>query len=215
MKDLNCYISVPLGVNTDGLRRVLADLDVRVSSLDELSPAGSNFLSVIEKEMRDADFVCVVLDRKVENPNVLFELGLAVGLSRPILIVAEDRFALPAVLISFPVVQASADNVDALSFHLKIFLQNFKQSAKAAKVAPLHRWRRAPTTGRVGQLFFRDGRSQGVSSEGQKFEELILSALREKGLEAIGNPEFKNTGDVARPDVVAWFPEAPPGLAIE
>lgn len=132
-KPLTCFVSVPRGANTDGLRRALDNLDVRVGALDELSPAGSNFVAIIENEMRAADFVCVVLGRGLENSSALFELGLAVGLGRPILIVAQDRNALPATMAAYPVVQASANDIEALSFHLRIFLQNFRQSANAAK----------------------------------------------------------------------------------
>jgi len=205
MATLNCYISFSVGTSTAGLRQALSALNVRVSSLEDLSPAGLNFVSVIEKQIKDADFLCVVLDRKAQNANPLFELGLAVGLNKPVFIVAENRNDAPAALSSFPIVQSTADNEEVLKFHLNMFLQNLKRSKQARAPVILNRLRRRRTEPRSEVKS-----PKTAASSAQEFEDLILTSLKSKGVGTVGGPEFKTLDELGRPDAVAWFSDAPP-----
>jgi nucleoside 2-deoxyribosyltransferase len=213
---ISCYLSIPLGINTGTLRHALADLNVQVSSLEELSPAGSNFASAIQKQMNDADFVCVVLTD--QNPNVLFELGLAIGLGRPVIIVAEPRAnLLPPVLTSFPIVQSSADNVEALKFHLRIFLENLKRvrSEKKAKSENVIKPRgigRIPTAAPITGTLRRFTERQALPSTAREFEKLISDALESRRIEFLRGGAFGSVSESVRPDIVAWFPDAPPDI---
>src|ERR1700682_3630212 len=83
-----CYVSTPFGVNTDSLSRALAERGIEATRLDNLTP-GSEIPSVARAAVKEADFVCAVLPVGMPYGNVLFELGIAAGLGKPLFLIVD------------------------------------------------------------------------------------------------------------------------------
>jgi hypothetical protein len=111
------YVSAP---NDLDLRPLLAGLKRRGAEpyvLSDVAPLGAEILQSLRVAIERADPVLVVLgDAPTANPFV--EAGLALGLGKPVLIVAAPGAAVPADLAGQVIARARPDDVDAISFAL-------------------------------------------------------------------------------------------------
>src|SRR5262245_35707401 len=110
-----CFIAAPRGVDVTPLRVELAARGVM--SWDDASvligPSGRESL---ESAIADVDFVCAVAPDGPTDPNVLLELGVAIGSHRPILLFAAPKAELPATLRTLPYARASLKDTEAVRF---------------------------------------------------------------------------------------------------
>lgn len=80
--------------------------------IDTVSLRPNNLISDLSTAIHSADAVIGVISEV--RPNVLFEIGFAVGAARPILIVARPPSSVPGDLAEFPLVEATmGDRLDA------------------------------------------------------------------------------------------------------
>jgi hypothetical protein len=131
---LRCFLSSPFLVDTGSVRRVLQDLNVETTSIDDFPPAGQTPVEAVSAQIRRASFVLSVItgDR---NAAVLFELGLAMGLGKPVFLVADDKDHLAASLLSLPFVVTSLNDVETLRFHMEAFLASLALPRKTSTVS--------------------------------------------------------------------------------
>jgi hypothetical protein len=78
----------------------------------------------MESAIAEVDFVCAVVPDGPADPNVLLELGVAIGAHRPLLLFAAPKAELPGTLRSVPYARASLKDIEAVRFHLDTFLKN-------------------------------------------------------------------------------------------
>lgn len=129
---LTCYVSSPQLVDTGPLRNLLADLGVQAIAVDTLPTAGEALAPLLRDWLRQASFVLAVLPHG-SSPNVYLEIGLALGLSRPLFLLVDGDGELPFALQRLPSLRASFDDVETIRFHLEAFIANLRQQgAKAA-----------------------------------------------------------------------------------
>jgi hypothetical protein len=111
------FISAPGGANLgpliDGLRRRGAEPYV----LSDVAPLGASILQSVQQAIVRADRVLVVLSDE-GMPTSLFEAGVAVGLGKPVVVVAEPQMRLPEGLSGFLTIRARPDDLDAINFAL-------------------------------------------------------------------------------------------------
>lgn len=81
---LKCYISSPASFDLTKIETTLNQLDIDYHSFYDFS-IGTTFSDLIKRKLRESDFVIGILEN--ENSNVLFELGVAEGLSKPTFII--------------------------------------------------------------------------------------------------------------------------------
>ena len=127
---LTCYISSPLLVDTSPLRKLLAELGVTPIGVEELPTAGQAIASTLESWMRHTSFVCAILPA-AQSANVLFEIGLALGLGHRTFIVAEDGADIPLPIERVPHLIAALDDTDTIRFHLEAFIASLPTPTKA------------------------------------------------------------------------------------
>jgi hypothetical protein len=74
-----------------------------------------------------SDFIACILPQNVQ-PNLIFELGMAIGLGKPLLLFAEGPESLPFDLKSFRALTVDLISTDALNSFLEAFLQTIPDS---------------------------------------------------------------------------------------
>jgi hypothetical protein len=92
-----CFIALPRRPEFDELRNALVD-QLRSLKIDVI---GDESYSV-EEAVQAADFV--IVDVTGGNANVMFEFGLAAGMRKPVLAIAQDRDDLPSDVRSYRVI---------------------------------------------------------------------------------------------------------------
>src|SRR6266508_4303536 len=92
-----CFISAPRNVDTTPLREALSARGVR-SWDDAAMLPGSSWKQTVESAIADVDFVCGVIPDALTDPNVLLELGVAIGAGRPLLLFVAPKAELPPSL---------------------------------------------------------------------------------------------------------------------
>lgn len=128
---LRCFLSAPNFVDTTALREILAHLEVEVSSIENLPPAGDLPTARLVDQIRNASFVLCVLPAE-RGGAALFELGVGIGLGKPVFLVVENKESLATGLLSLPLVISPPDASETLRFHLEAFIDNLKLPAKTS-----------------------------------------------------------------------------------
>lgn len=184
------YVSAPSDLDLrpllDGLKRRRAEPYV----LSDVAPLGEEMLQSLRLAIQRADQVLVVLG-DVPAPNPMFEAGLALGLGKPLLIIAAPGAIVPTDLSGQVVVRARPDDLGAINFVLNHVQQR-----------PTRDNRRAPGLGGrplgpsvVDVLLARLSASD--NSEASSIRVLI------EAIEASGGVAAANTGDAGF-DLGVW-----------
>ncbi len=112
----------------------------RILNLESVERGSSVFLDTTVELIRAADAVLVVLADH-DRPNTLVETGLAMGLGRPVLLIAEDAaisdgLVPDRLLVGLPRVRAKLGDGDALRFHVGAFLDGVVQDRDRPRSIP-------------------------------------------------------------------------------
>jgi hypothetical protein len=117
-----CFVAIPKDRSFEGVRRVvteaLHEFDVR--DVDESQPGGSS-VSNISEILERVDFV--IADVTVAS-NVLYLLGVADGLRKPILIMTQNRVPLPGDLAHRQLLSYDPGEVSKLRDFLRYWIQD-------------------------------------------------------------------------------------------
>src|SRR5688500_7694627 len=108
-----CFISAPFGFDVFPLMLALGERHISSTRLDDLAP-GESIIASVQREIRQADLVCVVLPGGYRQNNSIFEAGLALGRGRPVLILAESDVDIPFELGQLRYVRTSLSDRQAL-----------------------------------------------------------------------------------------------------
>jgi len=94
-KKIKCYISSDSSYDLSRLENILFKLGVETHNFYDFS-VGSSFSDLIKRKIRESDFIVALITQK--NQNVLFELGVAEALGKPIFLLVEHDIKLPFFL---------------------------------------------------------------------------------------------------------------------
>lgn len=118
---VNCYISTPSDFELTKLETILDNQNIEHHSFYDFS-IGNSFSDLISRKIRESDFVIAVLQS--DNANVLFELGVAVGLKKPTFILIDKDFKVPFFLDSKLYYQTNFKDLALIELALKNFVQD-------------------------------------------------------------------------------------------
>lgn len=121
-----CFIVAPVTVDTGRLRHLLRKLNIDTQDALSLPPNPGSILSSIESAIRSADFVCAVVPSTLPA-NILFEIGLAYGVRKPLFLIVDRDVRLPIDLVDVFHVLASPEDIDAIEFNLQNFLEHIEK----------------------------------------------------------------------------------------
>jgi hypothetical protein len=198
-RKLKCFISAAAGINIGNAVRVLKEL--RVELIEAVPPAGTESLSSIRVLIEKSDFVLGIVADERGAASTLFEVGIAIGLGKPIVTVSSSQQILPNALRGFFSVVARPDDEEALRFNLPIFIKNLKHSAPA-NVIKTETTRRNVIPRAAGD---RDQPNLFLQFHSDDIEKEIVQYLRSFLRATL--VESKAPAD--KPDIVAWLPGLP------
>ncbi len=90
-----CYISAPSDFDLTKIELLLSKLNVDYHNFYDFS-IGTTFSDLISRKIRESDFIISILTS--ENANVLFELGVAEGMKKPVFILIDKDYKVPFFL---------------------------------------------------------------------------------------------------------------------
>jgi hypothetical protein len=119
-----CFISAPAAAPTALLRRALEERGIQWSDAATATPVGSSILDTLTAAISGSDFTCAVMTKDRSVGSVLFELGVATGTRRPVLVFVEPGVEYPKFLQSLAYAQIKLEEREALNLHLDAFLKH-------------------------------------------------------------------------------------------
>jgi hypothetical protein len=112
-----CFVSAPQGTELEAVHASLLAHGITPIVPQELR-AGTDLASEVQRALRQADLIIGVFPAARESPWVLFELGQAWALGKPIVLIAPPGVQVPSPLQGLLVLQITPDNRAALDFTL-------------------------------------------------------------------------------------------------
>jgi len=204
-KKLRCYMSAPVFVDTHPLEQLFNEIGVRVDNAMAIAAAGQSIASVVRTLIQDADFVCGVFPDEGEvNPNVAMEIGMAIGMGRPVFMIKEGDQPLPMSLMDFSYVKSAPDQTEVIKYHLQAFIKNMESSTKAV----LSKSNKKIKKHQVPTGMIKDLRRRGLNNQINEIEltHLIAKFFTEMGAQVTVDSKLE---DGSRPDIVFWLNDVP------
>jgi len=184
------------------LRKQLEDRQVTCFSLDRISASSGSTVSV-QSLIQRSDFVAGILPSGLSQ-NVAFELGVALGLGKPLLLFAHKSSPVPFDLASVNILQIERLDQTTWNDYIEAFLRtirpsktDFQKSGTRKEANPSRRWRE------IRAEFTRLLEKPDSSFE-RNFERLVERAFKQGGfsLTASPGPEFGADFALASPKLI-------------
>jgi hypothetical protein len=121
-----CYISAPSDFDLTKIEKVLSKLDIDYHNFYDFS-IGTTFSDLIERKIRESDFIVSILTS--ENANVLFELGIAEGMKKPVFILIDKNFKVPFFLERKLYYQTNFEDTKLIELALSNFIVDINAKA--------------------------------------------------------------------------------------
>lgn len=170
-------------------------LGVRTLNLEDDLLPGLSGAATTQSLITDADLVCAAL-RETNSPNVYVELGYALGLRRPTLVISEAP-SLPIDLAEILWIKAPLDDRAALTFQLRAALANIDSlRPRRRRLRPTIPSQRKPLSQKL----------TSSRAPGSDLERDLLTALEASPEIELITPQPQVIGErVYIPDFAVWF----------
>ncbi len=188
-----CFISAKYGVELGTLQRVLDDVNVEWAWAHS-SPHGSTVVEAVSQAIKRADFVVGVITDDDINANVMLEVGIAIGLEIPVLLLTTGKKPVPFDLASFRHFNTNLNDAKLLSLQLDLFVRSLATS-KADKRRPV-----TSSSGDISRI-----KDQPAPKLFNSALEQIISAAIHKAGGRVTIPSHSGQG--LAPDLLMWLPE--------
>jgi hypothetical protein len=199
----SCYLVSSLETDLAPLLRVLRHKNIRVSTAENLAP-GVSIAGEVRREIRDADFVIGVLSRSISDANVFYEIGVAYGLEKRILLFATRADEkLPLDLERHYVVRSPLANVEAVEFAINQLLNAPTPLPKRSTSRPKPR---SKPLGRKATDFLKRFDDLPSSGSARALEDLVRDLLNACDLDVVSEATEKEL----RADFAVWSDELEP-----
>jgi Holliday junction resolvase len=201
-----CFLSAPFGANLAALTRALDRAEIQWEWAKDNPASAARLPGDVRRIIREVDMVIGVLMATSADSNTIFEIGVAVGLAKPVLLVVTEDAPIPFSVSELPLLRASLNDESAINLHLDLLKRSVLQGFKYA-VSP------APRKG-THMPAPQSSQSAGARNtlEGLGFEAAIASVLEKAGAAVIRQPESSGAEEKLRPDVLFWLPGGDPDL---
>lgn len=197
LKSRTAFIAAPSTSDTDVLFQALRDRGIETIRLDEMM-AGVSITESIRTSIEQADYVIAVMEENSPSANVLFELGMATGMGKQVLVLAPGHGEIPFPLSGLTYLRTGSQNRQAIEFGLDQLLAA-PDKVKAVPQAPSFR-ETHPIGGLADQLLekLRGSRSAGELRDVEIIR-IIHAAIRESGVTtlAMGSKVERRYADLA------------------
>jgi len=199
-----CFVSAPAGVNLTRIKQILLERDIEFIHPSEVLSHGQSISEKVSKLISLSDIFIAVFDNIHENGNTLFELGLAAGYKKQIIILTPPSFSLPSDLTGYLILRVTQDNLDALGFSLDQMLTATLKKLKKRETKTYNdiKKTRKPISNKIHELKIKlDELDPRVAS--YTLERFVADLLKESGISVIQQSEKPDTGA----DFAIWSDE--------
>ena len=198
MKLRRCFISAQTGEASAALAQAFADRGVESFRADDLVP-GLPLTPELLHQLQAADFMCALVNDGGVAPNILFELGAAHVLRKPIILFTTSYDRLLGALQGVYVVRANVENLPSAAAEIDRFLRHAKTLPPIDKTAADQRQKPNLSWAKEELAALRRER---FSDREIRFERLVSEMFRRAGAEVVreGRPEGNWTADL-----VVWL----------
>jgi len=132
---MNCFISLSTEVGNafgDKIRKILLRNNITPIDIYDFS-IGGNLTNLLEDKIKKTDMFLAIITNL--SPYVFYEIGIAKGLNKPILIVLSKNIdTYPSFLNEFLYVKANSNDDENIDFALKQFVKNQLKQKKREKI---------------------------------------------------------------------------------
>jgi hypothetical protein len=190
-----CFISAQAGAATKALAEAFASRGIECFRPDDIAPR-SELTPELLHHLEAADFVGALLNDAGAAPNVMFELGAAYNLRKPIILFTTTYDRLLSGLRGIYVVRATIDEIASVSADIDRFLHHagagalVDQEGNQQKQRPSLSWTRDELA---------DLRSTPGGDRGRRFERLVGEVFRRSGGEVVQAPSDEGA------DLIVWL----------
>lgn len=182
-----CFISAPYGMDLGVLPTLLDERQI-AWNWSEDAPVGTRYALTIQR----CDFVIAILNGTQNDQRILYEIGLAEGLCKPIFVIATSKRVGRFARSLFILVNAKLSERAPLSFHLDAFLSTPHETIFERKRPSLSSQAFEPKEPAVPAQRFHS-----------QLEALVYATITEIGGSAIAEPQDRDSG--IRPDLLMWL----------
>lgn len=203
-KERHCFIIAASDADVAPLRDALARRGIHSSDALGVNPE-SPLSTTIESAIRSATFVCAVVPIG-RNDAVMFEIGVAVGTGRPLLLFVQPG-ASPPTDIGIAYTSLALTNAEALDFHLGAFLDHLstRQRRPSADTAPTSPRSRIDASRELEALRMLDTSTNPAAG----LEDFVQGLFHDAGFLVEAGPSTGNR----RVDLAVWLDELQPVIA--
>lgn len=190
-----CFITAPASANLDVLTDALRRRDIRVVVPHDLRPGAELGVEIVNF-MSAVDLVIGVLTRERRSEWLLFELGLAWGQGKRVVLFAPPNSAhIPTTLRRFLTVRANPSNREAVEFALDQLLA----APEPVRIEVATRKETRPL-GPTSEAYLQGSLAQSTSVSPAGLETLVAEALREAGVDVVSTSGRRDLGA----DLAIW-----------
>lgn len=179
---MKCFISYSYNTDISVIKRVLEDKNISFISPIESLEYGNAVLQAINRQIKDCDFVVAVLDG---STNVAFEIGLAMGVKKPVFAISLDNKKKPIFLEGLIYTIAEPTNYEKINYSFEIFYNNLpkrKEKITSSILGPKSKTKKE-FKGKLLEEGFVNSITNLDKISGFEFEELIATVLKKLDLE--------------------------------
>jgi Restriction endonuclease len=202
---LTCFIAAEHSAERSLLRRQLEERKVTCFSLDRAATVSGQTVSVYAL-IQHSDFVVGILPSNA-SPNVVFELGIALGLNKPLLLFGDRSSAIPSDLSAINILKLDKLIPEAWSGYIDAFLQTVRATRALGTKSPGHKRGEAGRRWREIRADFARLQEKRGAQSATEFERLIERAFIRGGFPASPSPGKDYGADfaVASPKLIESF----------
>jgi hypothetical protein len=198
-----CFISAPFAADLGALPSILDKRGIQWEWA-KLEPSYSERLpGDLRRIIRRVNFVAAVLIDPSDDPNILYEVGIAVGIGKPVFLILPIDRQVPLKLIGFPHVRAPLKDEKAISFHLDMLIRYLNMSEGRFRypvTEQLPSSVRRPSTSPPGH---KRQEFRNLEPSNQLETEIVDLIEQSGGQVLLQSPDAK----LFTPDLLVWFPE--------
>jgi hypothetical protein len=193
MADRRCFIAAGAGTDFSAVQEALAKEGWDAFLVTDLPARAVPFPELLRIAISDADLVAGVLSGSASDQTVVFELGIASALSKPIVIAAFPDVSVPSALNSLPLVRLAPGSQESLALALRHVVDHYPGEAAQGQS------KATPLGDRADQVLsvLRDAETE------IKLIQALVAALEASGATVVQ----EGRGGRARFDLGVWSPE--------
>lgn len=182
-----CSLIALPGARLENLRRQLEARQVVCLTVDE-AHGSRPVIAALVLMLRRSDFVSCILPANPQ-PNLFFELGIAMGLSKPLLLFAESSWNVPFDLHSQPFIAADLISSEELDKFLDAFIRTLPPSPPKKRKNVERKSPRKASVWRGLRSELSLIQSSSPTAPERRMEELIKRAFQWAGFSVTAAPE--------------------------